>query len=188
MHATETKKLENFLNCEFSLGGIVTGMRTGMSKRNSQYGIVTIEDYSGQGEISLFGDDYVKYSGYMYEGNSIYVTGQVMQGRYDPNRIQMRINNIQFLHDIKHSIIKNITVNINVGNADANEIAELGRHLQRCSVQNPTPDHQGAEVKIVFRDGSGQALATRPRNMRIDVTRNLVDFIKQNESMEYIIN
>ena len=188
MHATETKKLENFLNCEFSLGGIVTGMRTGMSKRNSQYGIVTIEDYSGQGEISLFGDDYVKYSGYMYEGNSIYVTGQVMQGRYDPNRIQMRINNIQFLHDIKHSIIKNITVNINVGNADANEIAELGRHLQRCSVQNPTPDHQGAEVKIVFRDGSGQALATRPRNMRIDVTRNLVDFIKQNESMEYMIN
>ncbi len=188
MHASETKKLDKFLNSDFSLGGIVTAMRTGTSKRGSQYGIVTIEDYSGQGEISLFGGDFAKFSGYMYEGNSIYVTGKVVPGRYDPTRIQMQIDNVKFLHDVKDSIIKEITININVGNADEMCFAELAQYLQNCSVQQPTADHQGAEVRIVFLDSSGMAVTTRPRNMRIDVTRSLIDFIKQNDAMEYSIN
>ena len=194
MHASDLNNLQPFENCEFSLGGIVTGMRTGISKNNYQYGIVTIEDYSGQGEFFLSGDDFARYSGYMFAGNIIYITGMVQRRKFSPDRMQIRIGNVQFMHDAKDGIVHKITVSIKTSTAVreedkfADDIVELGQHLLDCSVQRPTPEHRGAEVEIVFRDNSGQILATRPHNLHVDVTRGLVDFIDRCENMEYIIN
>ena len=39
-----------------TVGGIVTGLKEGFSKRGTPYGIVTIEDYAGAGELAFFED------------------------------------------------------------------------------------------------------------------------------------
>ena len=194
IHASDLDDLRQFENCEFKLGGIVTGMRTGIGKTNSQYGIVTIEDFSGQGEIPLFGDDFARYGGYMYAGNIIYITGKIERHRFYPDRMQIRIGNIQFMHDAKDSIVQKITIHVKTSidvkeeSNSAEDIVELGQHLLKCSVQTPTPEHRGAEVEIVFHDSSGQSLSTRPHDLHINVTRGLLDFIDGCDNMEYIIN
>ncbi len=42
-------------------GGIVTGVKQGISKKGSPYLVATLEDASGKGEVPLFGRDYDKF-------------------------------------------------------------------------------------------------------------------------------
>ena len=44
------------------LGGIVTNVRTGFTKNGKPFGIVTLEDYNGSGELPLFGEEWGKHS------------------------------------------------------------------------------------------------------------------------------
>ena len=59
------------------LGGIVTNVRTGFTKNGKPFGIVTLEDYNGSGELPLFGEEWGKHSGMFAIGASVYVTGKI---------------------------------------------------------------------------------------------------------------
>ncbi len=50
------------------MGGIVTGFREGMTKMGKPYGILKLEDFTGSGEIPLFGNDYIEFSKYCKDG------------------------------------------------------------------------------------------------------------------------
>lgn len=180
MHAIDLANPSALVNCEFSLGGIVTNVRTGVSKRGSSYGIVTIEDYSGQGEIALFGQDWPRWGGYMTVGCSLYITGRVEPGRFDPNRVQISIGQIQSLCDVKDSLVKKISLDIMVESVKEEDIYSLSEILKE------SPGEVGLEV--TFRASDGQAIQTRPKEMHIEVTRALLDFLKAQDSISYTIN
>jgi DNA polymerase-3 subunit alpha len=42
----------------FTVAGIVTGCREGMTKKSTPFGILTLQDYTGSYEFPLFGNDY----------------------------------------------------------------------------------------------------------------------------------
>ena len=56
---------ESLKGREMLLGGIVTDFREGMTKTGKPYGVVKIEDFTGSGEIALFGNNYIEYSKYL---------------------------------------------------------------------------------------------------------------------------
>ncbi len=51
-------------NKEISIGGMVTGNREGMTRNGKPYMILRIEDFTGSGEIPLFGDNYINFGKY----------------------------------------------------------------------------------------------------------------------------
>ena len=180
VHAVDLEDLSPFVNCEFSLGGIITHVKTGVSKRGAPYGIVTIEDYTGQGEIPLFGQDWATWAGYMMQGSTIYVTGQIQPGRFDPSRVQMMIGKVQFLHQVKDTLINKITISIQADNITENEVNNLIEVLR----ENPGK----VELSLVLTDCEGQSLPLKPRDSQLNVTRQLLDFIDESENMAYEIS
>ena len=48
---------------DVTIGGIVTNVRTGFTKTGKPYGIVTLEDFAGSGELALFGEKWGEKSG-----------------------------------------------------------------------------------------------------------------------------
>ena len=48
---------------DVTIGGIVTNVRTGFTKTGKPYGIVTLEDFAGSGELGLFGEKWGEKSG-----------------------------------------------------------------------------------------------------------------------------
>ncbi len=180
VHAVDLEDLSPFVNCEFSLGGIITHVKTGVSKRGAPYGIVTIEDYTGQGEIPLFGQDWATWAGYMMQGSTIYVTGQIQPGRFDPSRVQMMIGKVQFLHQVKDTLINKITISIQADNITENEVNNLIEVLR----ENPGK----VELSLVLTDCEGQSLPLKPRESQLNVTRQLLDFIDESENMAYEIS
>ncbi len=180
VHAVDLEDLSPFVNCEFSLGGIITHVKTGVSKRGAPYGIVTIEDYTGQGEIPLFGQDWATWAGYMMQGSTIYVTGQIQPGRFDPSRVQMMIGKVQFLHQVKDTLINKITISIQADNITESEVNNLIEVLR----ENPGK----VELSLVLTDCEGQSLPLKPRESQLNVTRQLLDFIDESENMAYEIS
>ena len=48
---------------DVTLGGIVTNVQTRIGKNNKPWGIITLEDFEGSGELMLFGDDWLNLNG-----------------------------------------------------------------------------------------------------------------------------
>ncbi|MBQ8608113.1 MAG: DNA polymerase III subunit alpha, partial [Bacteroidaceae bacterium] len=68
---TQMKELEDLTklpNQEVTLGGIVTSVREGTTKKGNPFCIARMEDYSGSAELPLFGQDYMDWTRYMKVG------------------------------------------------------------------------------------------------------------------------
>ena len=65
VHMADLKDLEQFVNMDLTLGGMVTAVRKGHLKTGKPYGIVTMEDFTGAYELALFGRR-LAYMGLIY--------------------------------------------------------------------------------------------------------------------------
>ena len=62
-------------NRNFRIAGLVVDAQHRVTKTGRNFGILTIEDFSGKAEIALWSDDYVKFQNYMEKGNNLVVNG-----------------------------------------------------------------------------------------------------------------
>ncbi|MBR1665928.1 MAG: DNA polymerase III subunit alpha [Bacteroidaceae bacterium] len=179
--AAAMKEPEKLLNRELTFGGIVTAVRTGVGKRGNAYGIVTMEDYSGNYELPLWGNDWTKWGFFMTVGAALFITARMQAGRYNPDRIDTIIGKIEFLSDVKDSLIDNITVNI--------PLQELTEDFA-LSFMEIIKNHEGT-ARLFFRviDPEGQMnLLFRSRAYMVSVDKTLVDYLHSVPGLTYQIN
>ena len=95
-----------------TVGGIVTSVRTGETKKGSPYGIVKMEDFVGSGEIPLFGHDWVTYRNFFTEGASLYITLRAEPNPYKQGVYNLNIGNVELLSEVKEDLIQKITLDV----------------------------------------------------------------------------
>src|SRR5690606_21153749 len=95
---------------EVTFGGMVTTTREGQTKHGSPFTIFKIEDYSGNFEIALFGDDSINYGRFARPGLSLYIKGRVQPRRYSDTQFEFKINSIQLLTDVKDKLLEKLTI------------------------------------------------------------------------------
>ena len=107
----DKKELSKFE--ELSFGGIVTGVSSRWTKTNKPFGIVTIEDFDGAGEIALFGEEWTKWQSMLQEEYPVYITAKCQQRfRNNPDAYDLVIKKIEFLSDVKDKSIDKFTIYI----------------------------------------------------------------------------
>ena len=120
----DKKELAKFQ--ELTFGGIVTKVVSRFTRNDKPFGIVTIEDYTGEGEIALFGDDWTRWENKLKEGYAIFVTAKSEQRfRYNEDLYDLKIAKVEFLSDVKNNRIEKITVNIEAQSFDDTMMNEL---------------------------------------------------------------
>ena len=68
LNVSEIEQMKKNRDCRtFTVAGIVTGCREGMTKKSTPYGILTLQDYTGSYEFALFGNDYTAYRNFLKE-------------------------------------------------------------------------------------------------------------------------
>ena len=99
---------------KLTFGGIVTAVSERMTKNNKPYGLVTIEDFDGPGELALFGDDWAKWRGKLQEDYPILISAECKQATpYNPDYYTMVITDVEFLSDALDKRVNKITINFN---------------------------------------------------------------------------
>src|SRR5690606_25820777 len=66
-------------NKEVVIGGIVAAANHRIAKSGKPFGSFIIEDYSDSFEIMVFGEDYIKFKGYLQEGLFVQIRGLVQE-------------------------------------------------------------------------------------------------------------
>ena len=165
------------------LGGIVTGVRTGFTKTGKPFGIVTLEDFEGSGELAMFGEDWGSRSGYFSVGASVYVTGKI-QSRYkfkDDGPKDLKVTGVEYLQTIKDKAVDRITIQLTTDLLDDQIVADLGEIIN---------EHHG-KTKLFFqlRDSTGKHhVLLQSKNCTVDIRHSLIDYIERTEALDYKIN
>src|SRR5574344_1395463 len=162
-------------------GGIVTKVKTGCTKKNKPYGIVTIEDFDGNGEIPLFGSEWTKWSNYFREGYSVFVTAASKPRSYDNTKFDVFINNVEFLQDVKEKKIESFTIILNSQDIEENTIDDLS------SILMSNPGKTSLFIQICESGGRNNVLM-RSGKIKIDVKKNIISYIEEHPAMDYKIN
>ncbi|MDO4704359.1 DNA polymerase III subunit alpha [Tannerella sp.] len=180
MKDVDSREWEEFQNKELLLGGIVTGYREGITKNGKPYGILKIEDMSGSGEMPLFGDNYINFSKYGKEGLYLYIKAAVQPRRWKEAELDFKINSIQLLQDVKDSLIHSISISIPIGDLNEEVISELSALMK----SNP------GKTQLFFNvTGSDHvALNFSSRDIRLNVTQELLNFINDSDNLDFTIN
>ncbi|MBQ8712001.1 MAG: DNA polymerase III subunit alpha, partial [Prevotella sp.] len=165
------------------LGGIVTSVRNGFTKNGKPFGIVTLEDFEGSGELPLFGEDWGKHAGMFSIGASVYVTGKVKpRFQYNENGPKdLKVSGVEFLQTVKDNAIDRITIQLTTDLLDEQVVADLSEMIG---------EHPG-RTKIFFqlRDSLGKHhVLLRSKNMMVDIRHSLIDYIERTAALDYRIN
>ena len=106
-------KQELAKTAELTFGGIVSSVTSRFTKNNKPFGIVTIEDFNGQGELALFGDEWTKWQHMLKEEYIVYITATMRQRFANaPNSLELVIKSVEFMNDVKDKRIERFTIYI----------------------------------------------------------------------------
>jgi DNA polymerase-3 subunit alpha len=95
----------------FRLAGLVVDGQHRLTKTGKNFGILTLEDYSGKSEFMLWSEDYAKYTHYMEKGIILMLEG-AFKTRYNSDQYEFKITKIHLLETVKPLLTKQVTIEI----------------------------------------------------------------------------
>lgn len=166
---------------EITFGGIVTHVNQRFNKQGKPFGIVTIEDFEGPGEIALFGEDWGKWSGMLTENCSVYITGKCDKRYATSNNYYFNINSIEYLQTVKSERVSRFTINVNGNDIDTAMVNDI----------LTTMGDKPGKTELYFNikdDENNTNILLKSSARPIEVSKELVNYVDQNDKLSYSVN
>ncbi|MGN6509165.1 MAG: DNA polymerase III subunit alpha, partial [Chitinophaga sp.] len=93
---------------DFRMAVYVSGAVERISRNNKQFGIMTLEDYTGKFEFALWSEDFLKFNTHFKTGLCLYVHGGFKPRRFNENEYEFRVNSMQLLQEVKRTHTRKI--------------------------------------------------------------------------------
>lgn len=161
-----------------TIGGLVTKVSTKVSRKGSEFTIVEIEDFSGKGELRLFGRNHQNYKDRFHENDAVYVTLSYRPSRYSPDRMDMNIEQIESLDEVKGKVANQVTIYLPMDYHDTDLFEKLSRHQGEI--------RKGDLYLELIDMESKQTIKIHSRK-RISVDMNLMDIL-ENYGINYNVS
>ena len=135
------KNLENQLNKNLTIGGIITNVQHRVSQNGKGWASFTLEGYDETYDFKIFGEEYLKFRHFLIPNNFSFMKILVKEGwtnkdtgkKSDP-RIQFQL--IQYLQDVLPQFAKKLTIQINIFEVKQNLIEELNAIFKKNKGDN----------------------------------------------------
>jgi DNA polymerase-3 subunit alpha len=85
---------------ECKVGGIVSAVEHRMTKTGRPFGKLSLEDYSGKFEFTLWSEDYIKHKSFLMPGLFLFVEGAVMRKTWGDQSLEFKIKHIELLNEL----------------------------------------------------------------------------------------
>ncbi len=165
---------------EITFGGLVTNVRQGMTKKDKPFAIVTMEDYSGSGEIPLFGNDYMDFRGKFDNGFSLFVTAKVEPSKWNTGRFNLVIKSLSFLADVRDTVFERLTVHVPLDKLTEEMVTDMTTVMRN----NPGP----TELLFAVKGSNNMNVTLASKKMRVSVCKELVGYLDSQEGVSFTIN
>jgi len=166
---------------DVTFGGIVTAVRSKFTKQGKPCGFVTLEDFSGSGELAFFGEDWGRWSGLMQEGCSVFVKAKSVLRWRDSNAYDLRVSDIQYLQTVKETKLEKLTLSIETDDIDDTAVNEL------AAVIDSHPGNLDLYVSL-YDNHTRQTVSLRSTGKKVNLDRDLMRYLDNRHDMHYHIN
>ena len=177
----ELSDLTPLQNRDLVMGGIVTAVREGQTKMGKPYGIAKVEDYSGSYEFAFFGTEWIEKRNFFMEGMFLYLKGKCQPKQWKQDELEVKIAGIELLSEVKDKLIEKITINAPLSSVDEELITDL------LSIVKEHPGR--AELCFMVHDEDREMhVNLTSKTMRIEVEKNVMNYIKSQPQLSFKIN
>ena len=160
------------------LGGVVKSYREGISKGNKPYGAVKMEDFQGEGELFLRGNDWMEYKKYFISGAVLLIEGEVVSPRWNPNWKDLKINKIDYLDDSKQDMIEKLTVSFSLPKLNEETVTSLLSVFEDGNTE--------LNLKIFLPQYNCHLKLKSEK--KINVSRQLIELLQSWDDVKYVLN
>ena len=162
---------------EFVFAGIVTSVKSAISKTGNPYGRVVIEDYKDSIEISLFSKDWVNFSKFFVPNYPLLIKGKTQLRYKSEDEMELKINSITMLSEVREEMIKSISIKIPIYKLTESVIEEVNAMAE--SNKGKT------NLKFLIYEPSERIWVEMfSRSHRIKLTNEVLSFFKNNTEIE----
>ncbi len=173
-------------NKEVVVGGIIQSANHRVAKSGKPFGSFVIEDYSDSYEIMVFGEDYVKFKGYLQEGYFVQIRGLVQERFKQVGNWGFELKNIQLLSDLREKMAKSFTIQFPLHKLDSEFIAELERLINCCHIEG---QEANCQLKFKIMDMQDELTIEMPvKKRKIFITNEFLDGLEELEGVNYRLN
>lgn len=171
----------SFKDKQITIAGIIVAIREGKTKKGNDYGIITIEDFSGSYELAFFGEDYIKYRNYFILETAIFVRGRVQEKRWGTQgELTLSVTSMDLLSAIGEQLIHSITLHIDVEKLNREAIHEIHELFVCKSGELP--------LYVVLHDRKGHRVKMFSRTCKITRSKDLYEYFESNDAIKLKIN
>ena len=122
--------LENHVNRELSVAGVITDVQHRVSKNGKGWGLFTLEDYNDTHEFRIFGEEYLKFRHFLMINSFVFIKAFVREGwvnretgkKGDP---RLQFNDFKQLQDVMDAFAKKLTIKLNIDRLQEKRIQAL---------------------------------------------------------------
>ncbi len=123
-------KLEEFVNRELSVAGVVTDVQHRISKNGKGWAMFIMEDYTDTFEFRIFGEEYLKFRHFLMINSFVYIKvfirdGWINRDTGKKGEPRMQFNNFMMLQEVMESFARKLTIKLNIDELKEQQIQEL---------------------------------------------------------------
>lgn len=169
------------MRSEITFGGIVTKVTQRFNKRGEPFGIVTMEDFEGPGEIALFGEDWGRWGAWLTEGSAVFVTAKCVKRFATSQYFSMVIQKIEYLQTVKDNRLERFTIHLKSARIDDDVVNDV------LSMVTDAPGKTELYFNVNDEETNTNVLL-RAKAGRIEVRNSLARYVSEREGMSYTVN
>ena len=181
VHMMDLSNLTPLQDRDLIMGGVVTDIREGQTKKGNPYGIAKVEDYTGAFEFAFFGNDWIEKKNFFVPGMFLYMKGKCQPKQWKKDEYEIKVNTIELLPEVKDQVVERLTVETSLATIDDEMIEELAALVK---------EHPG-NVELCFRvlDEENQYVVNLlSKSVKVSVDKAIMSYLDSHPSLTTKIN
>lgn len=120
------------LNRNYKIAGLVTEAQHRITKTGRNFGVLSIEDFTGKTEIMLWSNDYMHFKDFLDPGKNLLINGH-FQKRFNGEQYEFKVTSIVLLETAKQLLTKQLELNVTGSMIDQEFVSFMEKNIR----QNP---------------------------------------------------
>ncbi|MBK6953304.1 MAG: DNA polymerase III subunit alpha [Crocinitomicaceae bacterium] len=166
----DLNKVDEFINQEIRVAGIVTDVQHRTTKHGAPFGTFDIEDYSDSSKQFLFSESYMKFKHMLQPGQFVFISGKVQPKKYGDGH-EYKISAIELLSELRERRVKSVILSAEYADITDQCIDELYAlilaHSGNCALKFQVKDHKNNAV-----------IKMPSRSVKVNLEKEFIDKVK----------
>lgn len=161
------------------IAGFVTDAAHLTTKKGSRFGKFILNDYSGNTEIVLWNENFVKYGNYAQNGQKLMLQGVYTEHKFRPGVMEFQIQNVVLLDEVRKAFTRKLSLSLPLRKVDEALVGFFEKNLKMYPGK--------MEMSITVYDETNEQLITRLKlsNQKIEMNDELIKYLTENEFIQY---